>query len=130
MSRRKILHSTLRVIVPMVMLLALPRLCAADEDGDNAKAEASGQRAHFAQEFCGDTPDEIAQYKAKLKQALPQATQFDTRWQSGWKRGDNDALQMRSLQTGSPSEFASRVKVNCNRIKWQAENSLRVRAAR
>jgi hypothetical protein len=43
------------------------------------------------------------------------------------KRGDNDAMQMRSLQLNSPSESAARVKGNSERIKWQADNSLRVR---
>jgi hypothetical protein len=106
-------------------LLLLPAL--ASEDGANASAEAAGQRARFAQEFCGESAQNVAQYKDKLKTVLTEASQFDTRWQTGWRRGDGDAIQMRSLQLNSPSEFAARVKGNCERIKWQADNSLRAR---
>ncbi|HZZ14153.1 MAG TPA: hypothetical protein VFE79_25970 [Paraburkholderia sp.] len=89
------------------------------------KAEVSGQRAHFAQEFCGDTPDHVKQYKAKLRAVLKQATEFDTRWQTGWKRGENDSIQMRALRTSSPREFDARVKSNCGRLKWLEANALR-----
>ncbi|MFM0731124.1 hypothetical protein PQQ52_11610 [Paraburkholderia sediminicola] len=109
------------------VLLAQPRLASASEDGANASAEAAGQRARFDQEFCGGTAQDVAAYKEKLRKVLAEASQFDTRWQAGWQRGDSDAIQMRSLQLSSPAEFAVRVKGNCDRIKWQADNLLRVR---
>jgi hypothetical protein len=111
----------------VLVLLAQPRLASASEDGANGSAEAAGQRARFAKEFCGGSAQDVAEYKEKLRKVLTEASQFDTRWQTGWRRGDSDAIQMRSLQLSSPSEFAVRVKGNCERIKWQADNSLRVR---
>ncbi|MGQ7934757.1 hypothetical protein [Paraburkholderia sp. D1E] len=118
-------YRALRGLVPLLVLvlLAQPRLASASEDGANASAEAAGQRARFDQEFCGGTAQDVAAYKEKLRKVLTEASQFDTRWQ----RGDSDAIQMRSLQLSSPAEFAVRVKGNCERIKWQADNLLRVR---
>ncbi|MFM0502640.1 hypothetical protein [Paraburkholderia caffeinilytica] len=110
-----------------LLLLAQPRPASASEDSANANAEAAGQRAHFAREFCGKSAHDEAEYKEKLRKVLTEADQFDTRWQAGWRRGDSDAIQMRSLQLSSPSEFAARIKSNCDRIRWQAENSLRAR---
>lgn len=110
-----------------LLLLAQPRPALASEDSANANAEAAGQRAHFAREFCEESAHDVAEYKEKLRKVLADADQFDTRWQAGWRRGDSDAIQMRSLKINSPSEFASRVKGNCERIKWLAVNSLRAR---
>jgi hypothetical protein len=126
-------HHALFALAPMLalflslLLLAQPRPALASEDGANASAEAAGQRARFAQEFCGESAQNVTQYKEKLAKILVEASQFDTRWQMGWRRGDSDAIQMRSLQLNAPSEFAARVKANCERIKWQADNSLRAR---
>ncbi len=133
MYKNRSCHHALLAVAPMLalflslLLLAQPRPALASEDGANASAEAAGQRARFAQEFCGESAQNVAQYKDKLKTVLTEASQFDTRWQTGWRRGDGDAIQMRSLQLNSPSEFAARVKGNCERIKWQADNSLRAR---
>lgn len=110
-----------------LLLLVQPRPVLASEDSDNASAEAAGQRASFAKKFCGESEQEVADYKDKLRKVLTEASQFDTRWQAGWQRGDSDAIQMRSFQLSSPSEFAARVKSNCELIKWQADNLLRVR---
>jgi hypothetical protein len=122
-------YRALLALAPLlvVVLLAQPQVASATEDGANASAEAAGQRARFDQEFCGGTAQDVAAYKEKLRKVLTEASQFDTRWQAGWQRGDSDAIQMRSLQLSSPAEFAVRVKGNCERIKWQADNLLRVR---
>ncbi|MFM0736025.1 hypothetical protein PQQ51_02110 [Paraburkholderia xenovorans] len=111
----------------LILTLAVACPALGDEDSDNANAEAAGQRAHFVREFCGQTADDVAQYKEQLRGVLTQASQFDLRWQAGWRRGDNDAIQMRSLRLSSPEDFKVRVKNNCSRIKWQAANSLRPR---
>ncbi|WP_120295004.1 hypothetical protein [Paraburkholderia sp. BL23I1N1] len=113
-----------------LLLLAQPRPALASEDSANARAEAAGQRAHFVREFCGESAQDVEQYKEKLRTIFAEASQFDSRWQAGWRRGDSDAIQMRSLQLNSPPEFAARVKSNCERIKWQADNSLRARPPR
>jgi hypothetical protein len=42
----------------------------------------------------------------------------------------DNAIQLRSLRLNIPAESALRVKTGCERIKWQADNSLRVRAPR
>ncbi|NPT69102.1 hypothetical protein GS910_33450 [Paraburkholderia sp. RL16-012-BIC-B] len=110
-----------------LLLLAQPRSVLASEDSANGSAEAAGQRARFAKEFCGGSEQDVVEYKEKLRKVLTEASQFDTRWQAGWQRGDSDAIQMRSLQLNAPSEFETRVKGNCDRIKWQADNLLRVR---
>lgn len=107
-----------------LLLLAQPRSVLASEDSANASAEAAGQRARFATELCGVSAQDTDEYKEKLRKLLTDASQFDTRWQAGWRRGDSDAMQMRSLQLNSPEEFAARVKSNCERIKWQADNLL------
>jgi hypothetical protein len=122
-------YRALLALAPLLVfaLLAQPRLASASEDGANGSAEAAGQRARFAQEFCGDAAQDVTAYKEKLRKVLTEASQFDARWQAGWQRGDSDAIQMRSLQLSSPEEFAVRVKGNCERIKWQADNLLRVR---
>jgi hypothetical protein len=112
----------------LLLSVALPRPASASEDGANANAEAAGERAHFVQAFCGWTPADVAQYKAKLTKVLTEASQFDTRWQAGWRRGDSDAIQMRSLRLSAPTDYEARVKNNCGRIKWQIDNSLRPRS--
>jgi hypothetical protein len=121
-----VLALLLSLLLPL-LLLAQPRPVLASEDSANGSAEAAGQRARFAKEFCGGSEQDVVEYKEKLRKVLTEASQFDTRWQAGWQRGDSDAIQMRALQLNSPSEFAVRVKSNCDRIKWQADNLLRAR---
>jgi hypothetical protein len=111
----------------MLLMLLTPPPALASEEGANASTEAAGQRARFLQDFCGASPDDIAQYKDKLSKILTEASDFDTRWQNGWRLGERDALQLRALQLNSPAEFATRVKNNCERVRWQADNSLRPR---
>ncbi|MFM0012777.1 hypothetical protein PQR46_07680 [Paraburkholderia sediminicola] len=133
MYKNRSRYHALLALAPVValllslLLLAQPRPVLATEDSANASAEAAGQRARFAREFCGGSEQDVVEYKEKLRKVLTEASQFDTRWQAGWQRGDSDAIQMHSLQLNSPSEFAVRVKSNCDRIKWQADNLLRVR---
>ncbi|WP_168667514.1 hypothetical protein [Paraburkholderia sp. SG-MS1] len=41
---------------------------------------------------------------------------------------DKDYTQMSALRDRDSSEFAARIKVNCERLKWPAGNSLRTPA--
>ncbi|PQV49220.1 hypothetical protein B0G83_107165 [Paraburkholderia sp. BL21I4N1] len=113
------------LLVPLLLLSPPPAL--ASEEGANASSEAAGQRARFLQDFCGASPEDIAQYKEKLGKILTEASDFEARWQNGWRLGERDALRLRALQLNSPAEFATRVKSNCERVRWQAKNSLRPR---
>lgn len=119
-----------RVAVASVLLLsaALPMSAVASEDAANAKAEAAGERAHFAQEFCQVSPERVGAYKERLRKVLHEASDFDRRWQVGWRHAEKDNSQMNALRDRDPTEFAARVKVNCERLKWMTENSLRVPA--
>lgn len=121
-------HTLLTAAPLLLVLLTQLRPALASEDSANASAEAAGERAHFVLAFCGGSAQDVTEYKEKLRKVLTEASQFETRWQAGWRRGDNDAIQMRSLQLNSPADFAARVKGNCERTKWQADNSLRPRA--
>lgn len=118
-----------RVLVAMgsVLLLstALPALRLASDDAASAKVETGGERAHFAQDFCQVTPERVGAYKERLRKMLPDVSDFDHRWERGWRRAAKDNSQMSALRDRDPAEFASRVKVNCERLKWMAENSLR-----
>jgi hypothetical protein len=118
------------LLLLLLFMLPPPPSALASEESANASTEAAGQRARFMQDFCGTSPEAIAQYKEKLAKVLTEASDFDTRWQSGWRLGERDALQLRALQLNSPAEFATRVKNNCERVRWQAANSLRPRAPR
>jgi hypothetical protein len=131
-DKNRCCYRVLRALAPLLIfvLLAPPRPVLASEDGANASAEAAGRRARFAEEFCADSAQDVATYKEKLRKVLTDASQFEFRWQAGWQRGNNDAIPMRSLQLSSPAEFAVRVKSNCERIKWQADNLLRAHPAR
>lgn len=111
----------------MLLVLLTPPPALASEEGANASSEAAGQRARFLQDFCGASPEDIEQYKDKLRHVLIEASDFETRWQSGWRLGERDALQLRAMQLNSPAEFTTRVKSNCERVRWQADNSLRPR---
>ncbi|CAE6721466.1 hypothetical protein [Paraburkholderia haematera] len=133
MNKNRFCHHALLAWAPTLMLLSSllllgqPRPALASEDSANASAEVAGQRARFDQELCGESAQDVANYKEKLRNVLTEASQFDTRWQAGWQRGNSDVTQMRSLRLNSPSEFAARLKGNCDRIKWQADNLLRAR---
>lgn len=102
---------------------------AADEDPD-IKAETAGGRAHFAQAFCAVSPERIAGYKVRLRKSLHADSDFDRHWQMGWTRAEAGIGQMNSLRDRDPKEFAERIKVNCERLKWMAENALRAPPAK
>ncbi|NYH16930.1 hypothetical protein [Paraburkholderia bryophila] len=130
MNNRRFCYRSLGAAASVLLMLIMsltPPPALASEEGANASTEVAGQRARFMQDFCGASPEDIAQYKEKLSKILTEASDFDTRWQNGWRRGERDALQLRALQLNSPAEFATRVKNNCERVRWQADNSLRPR---
>ncbi|WP_153100836.1 hypothetical protein [Paraburkholderia hayleyella] len=87
--------------------------------------EVAGARAHFAQEFCGFSPDNVASYRATLKKAFATVEDFDERWQTGWQQEEKGAIPMRALRLSDPADFAARLKGDCSRVKWQADNLLR-----
>lgn len=120
-----------RTIFAMTLVLFLPTMLpvspALGAEAADAKVETAGERAHFAQAFCQASPERVAAYKARLKDRLSDADDFDRHWQQGWARADPQVGEMRSLRDRNPEEFASRIKVNCERLKWMAENSLRAR---
>lgn len=89
--------------------------------------EVASVRAHFAQEFCGTSSARIAKFKQKLKSSYPNIKDFEEHWQFGWHREDDRMINFRSMRETNPTEYAERVKRDCARIKWQAENSVRVR---
>lgn len=111
----------------LFLSMMLPVAGALGAEAADAKAEAAGERAHFAQAFCQVSPERVAAYKARLKDRLSDAHDFDRHWQLGWTRADRQVRDMSSLRDSNPEEFASRIKVNCERLKWMAENSLRAR---
>ncbi|SMG44381.1 hypothetical protein [Paraburkholderia susongensis] len=120
---------TLFVAAAVVTLsLAVPAAGRASEERDDMKAEAAGERANFAQAFCQVSPERIDAYKEKLRKTLREATDFEQRWQTGWRRAENNNSRMNGLRERDPDEFKARVKVNCERLKWLAENSLRAPA--
>jgi hypothetical protein len=105
-------------------LLVLPVTGAFGAEAADTKVEVAGERAHFAQAFCQAPPGRVAAYKARLRNRLPDADDFDHHWQLGWTRADRQVRDMNSLRDSNPEEFGSRIKVNCERLKWMAENSL------
>jgi hypothetical protein len=105
--------------------LAAPLTGHASEEGVNLQVETAGERASFAQAFCEVPPERIDAYKARLRQRLSEATHFDQHWDAGWRRAQGNNSQMSALRERDPTEFASRIKVNCERLKWLAQNSLR-----
>lgn len=109
----------------LLVLTALPRPAMASEDAANAKAETAGERAHFAREFCEVSSERVDAYKQRLRKVLHEASDFDRHWQVGWRRAENDNRQMAALRDRDPADFAARTKVNCERIKWMVQNSLR-----
>lgn len=110
-----------------VLLLStvMPASALADQDAANDKAQAAGERAHFAQAFCQVPPERVAAYRQRLRKVLHDASDFDRYWQVGWRRAEKDDSQMSALRDRDPAEFAARIKVNCERLKWMAQNSLR-----
>lgn len=116
----------------MVLLIAVASAGSAfaSDESENDNAEVAGLRAHFAQEFCGTSPERIGHYKERLRKASPDATEFERRWQAGWHREEDDVYQMRALRGNDPAGFAARVKRDCSLLKWQAENSVKARPAR
>jgi hypothetical protein len=122
-----------RVAIAAGLLLSLasfPVSGVTIENAANTKAETAGERAYFAQEFCKVSAGRVSAYKERLRKALHDADNFDLRWQAGWRRAENGNIQMSSLRERDPAEFAARVKVNCERLKWMAQNSLRPPARR
>jgi hypothetical protein len=109
----------------LMLSTALPVAGMAGEDAATAKVETAGERAHFAQEFCQVSPERVDAYKQRLRKMLPDASDFDRHWQVGWRRADRDNSQMSALRDRDPADFAERIKVNCERLKWLAGNSLR-----
>ncbi|WP_233847553.1 hypothetical protein [Paraburkholderia sp. HD33-4] len=105
----------------MLSLAAPPASGASDA---NMSAETAGERANFAQAFCDVSPERIGAYKERLRKVLTGATDFDQHWNAGWHRADNSNSQMNALRERDPKEFAARIKVNCERLKWVAGNAL------
>ncbi|MGF6480269.1 hypothetical protein [Paraburkholderia sp. JPY419] len=56
---------------------------------------------------------------------LTGATDFDQHWDAGWHRADDTNSQMNAPRERDPKEFAARIKVNYERLKWMAGNALR-----
>lgn len=117
------------LLVASVLLLSVawPLPGVANEETANANAQAAGERAHFAQEFCGISPERIGAYKERLRKVLHDASNFDLQWQTGWRRGEKEGIQMNAMRLHDPAEFKSRVKADCERLRWMAQNALRAR---
>lgn len=120
-----------RMLLPVASVLLLsvawPLTAVANEETANANARAAGERAQFAQTYCGASPERIGTYKERLRKTLHDASNFDLQWQTGWRRGEKRGIQMNAMRLHDPEEFASRVKTDCERIKWMAQNALRTR---
>lgn len=108
----------------LMALIAAP-LSNAVADDAVGKVETAGERAHFAQAFCQVSPERVQAYKERLKKKLFDVQDFDQHWDWGWSRANRQVTDMRALRDSNPQEFATRIKVNCGRLKWMAENSLR-----
>lgn len=106
---------------------AAPLTGAVGAEDNDLKVEAAGERAHFAEALCQAPPERVAAYKARLRKRLSDVNDFDQHWQRGWTHADRQIVDMNSLRVSNPEEFASRLKPNCERLNWMAENSLRVR---
>ncbi|MBC8726323.1 hypothetical protein OKW38_003226 [Paraburkholderia sp. MM5496-R1] len=105
-----------------VLSLAAPLASGASDA--NMSAETAGERASFARAFCDVSPERIDAYKERLRKVLTGATDFDQHWDTGWHRADITNSQMNALRERDPKEFAARIKVNCERLKWMAGNAL------
>ncbi|RZF30778.1 hypothetical protein EVC45_04760 [Paraburkholderia sp. UYCP14C] len=105
-------------------MLSLAAPLAGGASDANMSAETAGERANFAQAFCDVSPERIGAYKERLRKVLTGATNFDQHWDAGWHRADNINSQMNALRERDPKEFAARMKVNCERLKWMAGNAL------
>jgi hypothetical protein len=120
-----------RILSPVAAVLLLsmvwPQPGVANEDTANANARAAGERAHYAQTYCGTSPERIGAYKERLRHVLVDAGNFDLQWDTGWRRGEKEGIQMNAMRLHDPKEFASRVKTDCERIKWMAQNAVRAR---
>jgi hypothetical protein len=129
MQKRPYCYQTILATTFACLVSALLPLsnAAADQESD-LKVETAGERAHFAQAFCQVPPERVEGYKARLRTRLSDASDFDLHWQTGWSRASRQITEMSSLRERDPDEFAARIKVNCERLKWMAENSLRARA--
>ncbi|WP_345889838.1 hypothetical protein [Paraburkholderia sp. Cy-641] len=112
----------------LTLSLAAPVAGRASEESDNMKVETAGERANFAQTFCQISPQRVDAYKEKLRKRLPEADHFDQHWQTGWQRAQSNIGSMNGLRERDPQEFDARIKVNCERLKWLAGNSLRTPA--
>lgn len=129
MQKRWDCSGVLCVAVSVLTLsLAVPVAGRASEEGDNMKVETAGGRANFAQTFCQISPQRVDAYKEKLRKMLREADNFDQHWQTGWQRAQSNIGRMNGLRERDPQEFDARIKVNCERLKWLAGNSLRASA--
>ena len=117
----------LAVTSVLLLSVAWPLSGVADEETANDNAQTAGQRAYFAQTYCGISPARVGAYKERLRKVLHDASNFDLQWQTGWRRGEKDGIQMDALRLNDPQEFASRVTADCERLKWMAQNAVRVR---
>ena len=109
-------------------MLSLAAPLASGASDPNMSAETGGERANFAQAFCDVSPERIGAYKERLRKVLAGASNFDQHWDAGWHRAENTNSQMSALRERDPKEFAARVKVDCERLKWMAGNALHPRA--
>ena len=105
-------------------MLSLAAPLASGASDDNMRAETGGERANFAQAFCGVSPERVSAYKERLREVLTDANNFDLHWDAGWHRAESTNGQMSGLRERDPKEFAARIKVNCERLKWMAGNAL------
>lgn len=112
---------------PLVSMLLACFACVADlhaaESRANETVITAARGAHFGSELCGFTAEHIAQYKAKLKASLPEATDFDLHWDYGWAQEERELLQYQSLRVGDPQDYASRVEASCNRLRYRVQQT-------
>ncbi|WP_144148812.1 hypothetical protein [Paraburkholderia sp. BCC1884] len=114
-----------RLVATLAFCAFFTAPAGAREGIDNANAKAAGQRAHFAHEFCGVSAERIENYRLKFKATLRASTDFDVWWKRGWHSEVAQTTQLRAMQAGNPKEYAARVRSDCARLKWQANNALR-----
>ncbi|WP_345813055.1 hypothetical protein AAGS40_02855 [Paraburkholderia sp. PREW-6R] len=114
----------------LLLSLAAGRPAFADQDIANANVETAAERAHFAHDFCGVAPERITAYKERIRQVQHGVSDFEQHWQAGWRRMDDESTQMSQLREGDPAEFAARVKSDCGRLKWMAQNAVRPRSSK
>ncbi|WJF89422.1 hypothetical protein QS306_09850 [Paraburkholderia bonniea] len=117
-------------VLGMTGLSGVSTMAFASDERTSQTVEVAGERAHFAQEFCGFAPEQVASYRERLKTALTGVDDFDERWQVGWRREEDGAIQMQALRLSDPEDFAARLKGDCRRVKWQADNLLRTHQAK